>query len=206
MKTRFLRAQKAGALNHALDILRHQGVVAFPTDTVYGLAALAFDAQGVDRLYTVKGRDHRKAIAILIANQGSLNRVAARILPGTNKLARAFWPGPLTVILPRHPDVPDSVSRDATIAVRVPDHPIALALLERAGPLAVTSANLSGADSAVTAEEVMAQLDGRIDIVLDGGRSPGGKPSTVLDCTGKRPTILREGPISLEAIEQALAA
>jgi len=204
MRTRILPAHKAGALKYALDVLRQHGVVAFPTDTVYGLGALAFDPPGIDMLYTVKGRDHKKAIAILLAGLDQLERVAARKVDEIEDLVRAFWPGPLTVILPRHPDVPPEVSAGATIAVRIPDHPLALALLERAGPLAVTSANHSGADNSVTAAEVLAQLGGRIDLILDGGRSPGGQPSTVLDCTGKRPVILREGPISLADIERAL--
>ena len=206
MKTKILPASDPQALRHASDILQRHGVVAFPTDTVYGLGAGAFDEAGVDRLYSVKGRDQTKAIAILLADLEQLYRVLAE--PSTDMLqfARAFWPGPLTLVLRRHPSIPDIVSPDSTLGVRIPDHPVARALLRFVGPLATTSANLSGGENATTAEGVLAQLDGRIDLLLDGGQSPGGQPSTVLDLSGAAPKIVREGPIRLSQIKQALQA
>ncbi len=115
-----------------------------------------------------------------------------------------FWPGPLTLVVPKHPDLPAELSLHATIGVRMPDHPVALALLRVTGPLAVTSANRSGEASSVTAQEVVAQLGGRIELILDGGQTPGRISSTVVDCSGHAPVILRQGPISLEDLLQAL--
>ena len=116
------------------------------------------------------------------------------------KLAERFWPGPLTVVLPKHIGLPDSVSATNTVGVRVPDHSVARSVLRASGPMAVTSANLSGQPSPSTAEEVFAQLNGRISLIIDGGKTPGGVPSTVVDCTGLQPIIVRQGPISLNQI------
>ena len=120
------------------------------------------------------------------------------------QLAERFWPGPLTLVVPRHPALPANLSNLPTIGVRMPDHPLALALMRRTGPLAVTSANRSGAENAVTAQQVYAQLGGRIELILDGGQTPGGLPSTVVDCTGAEAVILRLGPISAADLQQAL--
>jgi L-threonylcarbamoyladenylate synthase len=119
-------------------------------------------------------------------------------------LAAHFWPGPLTLVIPKHPDLPEAVSATSTVGVRVPDHAAARALLQASGPLAATSANLSGQPSPSTAEEVRAQLGGRIPLILDGGRTPGGVPSTVVDCLGAEPKVLREGPISSQEIFKSL--
>jgi len=110
----------------------------------------------------------------------------------------------LTLVVPRHPNMPENISMLATIGVRMPDHPLAIELLKRAGPLAVTSANLSGAADSSSVEEVLAQLGGRIPLILNGGRTAGGQPSTVVDCTGPEPVILRQGPVTLEQIQAAL--
>ncbi|RPJ22421.1 MAG: Sua5/YciO/YrdC/YwlC family protein, partial [Chloroflexi bacterium] len=115
-----------------------------------------------------------------------------------------FWPGPLTVLVPKRSDLPESVSATSTVGVRVPDHAVARALLRAAGPLAVTSANISGSQSPVIAQEVYKQLGGRIPLIIDGGRTPGGIPSTLVDCTIPELQILREGPISLEELRSAL--
>lgn len=122
------------------------------------------------------------------------------------QLAKRFWPGPLTIIVPRHPDLPDILSPKRAIGVRMPDHPVAIRLLQLTGPLAVTSANLSGKENTTTVEEVLAQLDSRVHLVLDGGKTPGGLPSTVIDCTGSELEILRQGPISKEEIESYLSS
>jgi L-threonylcarbamoyladenylate synthase len=205
MKTEVLRADHPVALRHAADILQNGGLVAFPTDTVYGLAALPFQSEFVERLYSAKGRSSERAIAILLGDISQLTRVAQGLTPEAMNLAKRFWPGPLTLIVPRLPEVPEMVSPYPTIGVRIPDHPVALALLRQVGPLAVTSANLSGQENANTAEEVLRQLQGRIHLILDGGTTPGGVPSTVADVTGKELTILRQGPISLEEIRLVLA-
>lgn len=195
MKTDILRADHPVAIKHALDVLNHGGVIAFPTDTVYGLAALAFDEASVETLYVVKGRNSTRAIAILIGEMHHLSRIVSKIPPIAEKLARKFWPGPLTLIVPGNPGLPPNLSPTANIGVRMPDHPVALNLLRQSGPLAVTSANQSGAENATTAKEVLRQLGGKIHLILDGGTAPGGVPSTVVDCSGPELKILREGPI-----------
>ena len=205
MQTEIVPAGEAGAAERAARVLQTGGLVAFPTDTVYGVGAPVFAADSVLRLYEVKGRSSEKAIAVLVAKAADLERVAARLTPSARKLAQRFWPGPLTLVVPKHPALPEAVSALPTVGIRQPDHPVAQRLLTLAGPLAVTSANLSGQPSPVSAQQVMAQLGGRIDVVLDGGQTPGGVASTVVDCTAERPVIVRAGPISLAEIEAALA-
>jgi len=200
-----MRADRPLALRHAADVLQHGGLVAFPTDTVYGLAALPFQAETVERLYIVKARNSERAIAVLLGDISQLNKVAGQLSPTALRLAERFWPGPLTLVVPRLPTLPEILSANPTIGVRIPDHPVALALLKLTGPLAVTSANLSGKENASTAKEVLAQLGGRFHLILDGGQTPGGMPSTVIDCTKPGLTILREGPIRLKELQAALA-
>lgn len=205
MKTEILRAEHPIALKHALDILQHGGLVAFPTDTVYGLGALPFQSETVERLYIAKGRNTERAIAVLLGDASQLSQVAAKISPMAHKFAEHFWPGPLTLIVTRQPTLPSVISPNQTLGVRIPDHSITLKLLKMTGPLAVTSANLSGQGNTTTAQEVFAQLGGRIHLIIDGGRAPGGVPSTVVDCTSPEPVIIREGPISLEQMYATLA-
>lgn len=204
METTLLTLSEPNALDHAADVLRHGGVVAFPTDTVYGLGALAFEEEGIMRLYLIKGRNHTKAIAVLIGDISDLPKVAAEPSPTAMKLAETFWPGPLTLVLPRHPNLPEMLSPSPTIGVRLPDHDDARALLNLVGPLAVTSANLSTKPSSVTAQDVIEQLNGRVHLTLDGGPSPGGIPSTVVDCTGDDIDILRPGPLGEAELRAAL--
>src|SRR3990172_7703006 len=134
MKTEILRADHPVALTHAVDVLKNGGLVVFPTDTVYGLAALPDTTECVERLYTVKGRNSTRAIAVLIGNPEELDRVSISSTETALRLAKRFWPGPLTLIVPRHPSLPDALSPQPTIGVRMPDHPVALALLPYAGP------------------------------------------------------------------------
>jgi L-threonylcarbamoyladenylate synthase len=204
MKTEILSADYPVALRHAVDILNNGGTVAFPTDTVYGLAALPFYQEYVERLYRIKGRNSSRAIAVLIGEISQLDRIAQSPNQTALRLADRFWPGPLTLIVPRNPELPEALSPTPAIGVRLPDHPVALDLLRLAGPLAVTSANLSGHQNTNTAQEVLEQLGGRIHLVIDGRRTPGGVPSTVVDCTQLQPVILRPGPISLSEIRSAL--
>jgi L-threonylcarbamoyladenylate synthase len=204
MKTKVLSIKDTHALRHAKDVLCNGGVVAFPTDTVYGLGAAIFSKEGIDRLYTIKGRHHTKAIAVLLSSIEKLHKVTPSPGEIAERLANEFWPGPLTLILPRNPKILKALSPLPTIGVRVPNHKVALELLRLSGPLGVTSANLSGLENTTTAREVLDQLDGRVHLVLDGGRTPGGRPSTVVDCTTPEPTILREGPITKTQIITAL--
>ena len=204
MKTDLLSTEQPDAIDRALAILKRGGLVAIPTDTVYGLAALAVDSDAIGRIYEVKGRSENKAIAILIGEISQLNLVAASLNEAASRLAAFFWPGALTLVLPRHPSLPTNLSPQPTIGVRMPDHAFARRLLARAGPLATTSANISGGPNPRNAQEVLAQLDGRIELVLDGGDTPVGVPSTVVDCTGESIIILRQGAIVPERLWQVL--
>lgn len=206
MKTDLIRSDNPVVLQHALDVLSNGGLIAFPTDTVYGLASLPSKTEYIERLYIAKGRESTRAIAILLSSADELENISNMPSDAALKLADKFWPGPITLIVPRHPDLPNILSPDQTIGVRVPDHDIALELLRMTGPLGVTSANISGHENTQTAEEVMEQLDGRVHLVIDGGKSPGGVPSTVVDCTSPDPTILRPGPIKIDQINMVIAA
>lgn len=194
----------ASEISRALEILRKGGIVAFPTDTVYGLGALAFDNAAIESIYTAKDRPLEKAIPILIGDLSDLDRIGSDIPEMALRFAERFWPGPLTCVIPKKSTLPPAVSATSTVAVRIPNHPDALALLRAAGPMAVTSANISGAQNPLTAQDVYEQLQGRIPIILDGGKTPGGIPSTLVDCTGEKPVILREGPITLENLISTL--
>jgi len=207
MKTEVLRAVAKAAIERAAQILKDGGLVAFPTDTVYGVGAHGFSSEAIERLYIAKERPREKAIPLLIARREDLFLVSRDVPEIAWRLIERFWPGGLTLVLPKAPGLPDvlCVSGDS-VAVRMPDHPIALALIEAAGvPLATTSANISGHPSPVMAEEVQQELGGRIELILDGGRCPGGISSTVLDLTMEPPTILRLGPVSREEIEELLS-
>lgn len=204
MRTVILPAASEDTIPRALAVLRAGGLVAFPTDTVYGVGAPAFDGKAIDSIYTVKDRLAEKAIPVLISDMSELDQVAIDISEVALKLASRFWPGPLTILVPKRADLPESVSAASTVGVRVPDHEIARALLRAAGPMAVTSANMSGAQSPVSAQEVYEQLAGRIPLIIDGGRTPGGVPSTLVDCTTPELKILREGPIQREDLLAAL--
>ncbi len=190
------------SLTRAVEILRAGGLVAFPTDTVYGIAAAAFSEDAVERLFQAKIRDRGKAIPLLLSRTSQLRDVARNIPSAAWRLADAFWPGGLSIVLEKSPRIPDVVTAGGpTVAVRVPDHPLALRLIDLAGvPLAATSANLSGQPSPVTADEVERSLGRAADLLLDGGPCPGGIASTVIDVTVSPPGILRQGPIRWEDI------
>ena len=205
MKTQVLSANSLQAIPTALQVLGVGGLVAFPTDTVYGVGTLAFDGPGVESIYAAKDRPNEKAIPVLLGNVSELDNVASHIPDMALRLASRFWPGPLTLVVPKNPALPESVSANDTVGARIPDNTIALNLLRSAGPMAVTSANISGGKNPTTAEEVFAQLNGRIELILDGGRTAGGVASTIVDCTQVEPVVLRVGPISLEEINSVLS-
>ncbi len=204
---RLLPASDPATIPLAAEALRCGAVVAFPTDTVYGLGAAVFREEAVQALYEIKGRPEGKAIPLLLASAGDLPRVALCVPPGAERLVRRYWPGPLTLVLPARPEIPAVVRAGGpTVAVRVPDHPVARALIEAVGtPLATTSANRSGAPEALTAHEVIEQLGDGVTWVIDGGRSPGGIPSTVIDLTVDPPVIRRQGAIAGEELLAQLA-
>jgi L-threonylcarbamoyladenylate synthase len=197
MTTEILTASQATSLERAAGLLRAGQLVAFPTDTVYGVGAPAFDATSIAAIYVAKQRPPEKAIPVLMADEDDLPLVAAAVPDMARKLIACFWPGGLTLVLLKRPDVPEIVSGDMTVAVRIPDFHLARALMRLTGPLAATSANRSGQPSSITASDVMTQLGGRIAAVLDGGPCPGGIPSTVVDCVSSPPRVVREGAVSL---------
>ena len=188
-------------------MLRRGGVVAFPTDTVYGLGANIFLPRAVERVFELKGRSRRQAMPVLVR---SLEQAAglASLPPQAVALADRFWPGGLTLVLVALEAAPELVTAGSgKIAVRLPHHPIPLALIEGLGaPITGTSANPSGHPPARTAEEVKERMREGVDLVLEGGPPPGGRESTVVDLTGKAPLVLREGAIPQEEIEKCLGA
>ncbi len=198
------RAVGDEAIAQAAELLGAGQLVAFPTETVYGLGARADDAVAVGRIYAVKGRPADKALSVLVPDVMIARRAAAHWPASAERLARAFWPGPLTLVVQRAGLVVDEVvAGGPTVALRVPDHPTALDLLRRCPfPIAAPSANRSGKPPATSAEEVLAGFAGRIPMVLDGGRSPARTASTVVDLTQSERggVILRAGVITAEAL------
>jgi L-threonylcarbamoyladenylate synthase len=190
----------------AAVILRAGGTVAFPTETVYGLGADAFAPAALRAVFTAKGRPGDNPLIVHIAHLGQLAEVAGPPSASAALLIERFFPGPLTVILPRHPALPDEVTAGLeTVGVRMPAHPVARAFLDACGrPVAAPSANQSGRPSPTTWQAVYADLNGRIDCLLRGGRSQAGLESTVVDCTGAVPYVLRAGVIPLEALQAVL--
>jgi len=199
-ETRIMCLDQKQSLSTAAGIIQAGGVIAFPTDTVYGIGASAFDHTAIEKLYRVKERTQEKAIPILAADLSGLAGITPPPGEMVLSLMEKFWPGALTLILPLLPGLPANLSQTKTIGVRIPDHDFTRELLRQTGPLAATSANLSGQESALTADEVLINLGGKVDLILDGGISPGGVASTVLDCTKAEPLILRTGPVTLEEI------
>lgn len=188
----------------AAEVIRTGGLVAFPTETVYGLGADATDSAAVSRIFAAKARPPSDPVIVHIAAVEQMAFVALDVPEIAWTLARVFWPGPLTLILQRGAPIPANVSAGrATVAVRMPSHPIARALIQAAGtPIAAPSANTFSRPSATTAQHVLADLNGRVDIVLDGGPTPVGLESTIVDLTGPVATILRPGGITIEALRQ----
>ena len=181
----------------AIAILKKGGIVAFPTDTVYGLGADPLNEQAVDRIYKVKKRPPNLPLPLLLAEKSDLLKVASVVPEIAWQLVERFLPGGLTLVLRKSSWVPGSVTAGGdTVAVRIPDHPVPIALIRGLGtPIVGTSANISGRPSPVTAEQVREQLGDKVDFIIDGGRCPGGTESTVLDVSSKVPALIREGGI-----------
>lgn len=186
-------------------LLRAGGLVAFPTETVYGLGASALDEKAVSRVFAAKGRPADNPLIVHVAAPDEISRVAASVSPLARRLVDQYWPGPLTVVLDARPEVPRATTGGlGTVAVRMPAHVVSLELLRDAGvPIAAPSANRSGRPSPTTAADVVDDLGGAIDLVLDGGRSPVGIESTVVDARGTAPVVLREGAVTREDLGEA---
>ena len=194
------------AIEKAGEILRAGEVVAIPTETVYGLAANAYDGNAVSKIFKAKGRPQDNPLIVHIAKVETLSDLVAEVPEAAKKLAAAFWPGPLTMILPKSEKIPDAVSAGLpTVAVRMPSHPVAHAVIEAAGvPLAAPSANLSGSPSPTNAKYVLDDMHDRIPLILDGGSSAVGVESTVITLATARPRVLRPGGITVEQLRALL--
>ena len=190
----------------AVDVLGNGGVAAIPTDTLYGLAACAFDESATLKVYELKGRPDGMALPLLLSDAEDARQCAVEVPEKAWPLMERFWPGALTLVLRKSAAVPDVVTAGLdTVALRVPDHPVARAIAEGLGaPITGTSANLSGRPGLTSAAAVRAEFGDAIDFVLDGGDAPGGVASTILDLSGDEPRVLREGAVSWEDIECVL--
>lgn len=207
MRAPILRNEPA-AIARAAAVLRRGGLVVFPTETVYGLGARAFDAAAARRVYAAKGRPSDNPLIVHALDDAMVARVAARLTPLARRLMRAFWPGPLTLVLDKADAVPLAVTAGkATVAVRRPAHPAARALLRALGePIAAPSANRSGRPSPTTAAHAARDLGARVALILDGGPCAEGLESAIVDARGRRPVLLRPGTIPAAAIERAAGA
>jgi tRNA threonylcarbamoyl adenosine modification protein (Sua5/YciO/YrdC/YwlC family) len=180
-------------------------LVAFPTDTVYGVACDPYNIEAIERLYAAKGRMREKAIPLLLSSASRCSEIAGRLPEGATRLGSAFWPGALTLVVPRAANLPAELGGGDTIAVRVPDHAELRAFIESCGgALATSSANLSGRSDAVRAEQAAEYLGDSVKVIIDGGTTRGGVPSTVVNCVVDPPAILREGAIDRKRIEATL--
>ncbi len=206
MLTRTVTTNDPQALELALQTLRRGGMVVFPTDTLYGLSCDPTNPAALNAIYAAKNRPTLKAIPVLIGETTQLQELVAALPPQAERLIQRYWPGPLTLVLPKNSALPTELTPYPGLALRMPNHPFARALLQKTGPLAVTSANISERENPQDAGEVRAQLEGRVDLILDGGKLRGGMASTIIDCMGAEPKLLREGPIAFEDILTLWAA
>lgn len=190
-------------IKKGVDILKRSGVIAFPTDTVYGLGAGIFSESAVKRLFRIKKRPYGMALPVLVADVTQMKQVSTKLPMLACRLVERFLPGALTLILPKSKEVPDIVTGGGkTVAVRIPDHPVPIALIKGLGePIIGTSANRSGDRSSTTALEVKESLGDSVDYIIDGGESSGVKESTIVDFSGDKPKLVREGAISRSEIE-----
>lgn len=199
-----LSEQIALQIDRATEIIKAGGIVAFPTDTVYGLGADAFNSKATERVYKVKQRSHRLPLPILLADATQVAAVVDSVSEIAQILMRYFWPGGLTLVLPKATSLSDSITAGGNkVAIRIPNHIVPCTIIRRLGiPIIGTSANISDRPSAVTAQEVKAQLGSEIDLIIDGGDCPGGLESTVVDVTGETPVVLRRGIIPEDEVKR----
>lgn len=201
MKTEYLHVEDPHTIERAVQLLATGRLVAFPTDTLYGIGADPFSEAAVEALYRAKERPLKKGIPILLADLSDLDKVAHDVPALANNLLRRFWPGPLTLIVPRRRALPANISPNENVAVRIPDHDVARAIIRAAGgALATTSANRSGEQPARDAEEALQALKGLVSAVIDGGPVAVGVASTIVDCTVDPPLIVRQGSLSAKTL------
>lgn len=203
IRTRLLRVDprqpQPVALREAAGILSGGGLVAFPTETFYGLGANALDPEAVRRVYTVKGRSELKPLLVLVDSVQMAESLVTEVSTAAWSLVTKYWPGPLTLVFKAIPGLPgDLTAGTGTIGIRMPSHPVTFGLVRAAGfPVTAPSANLSGQEPPTTSAEVQQALDGEIDLILDGGPTKGGLPSTILDATVSPPRVIREGALEI---------
>ncbi len=206
MKTLYLNADDEGAISQASEILKNGGLVAIPTETVYGLAANALDGEAVSRIFIAKGRPQDNPLIVHIAEIAEMEKLVERVDERAYNLAERFWPGPLTVIMKKSPLIPKEVSAGLeTVAIRMPSHPVAREIIKKSGlPLAAPSANASGKPSPTTAQHVIDDLEGKIDAIVDGGECTVGVESTVITLETDPPTLLRPGGVTPRELKEVL--
>ena len=201
-----VESQREAGLSEATRTVQRGRLVVLPTDTVYGVGCDAFDEDAVERLLEAKGRGRDMPPPVLVSAKTTLEAIAIDVPAWARTLVDELWPGPLTLVLRQQPSLQwDLGETRGTVAVRMPDHEAALELLSRTGPMAVSSANLSGHPAATTAEEAEVMLGDAVRVILDGGQSPDAVPSTIVDCTGPQGRILRRGAIPVERLNEVLA-
>jgi tRNA threonylcarbamoyl adenosine modification protein (Sua5/YciO/YrdC/YwlC family) len=201
-----VETQRDEGLQEATRTVQRGRLVVLPTDTVYGVGCDAFDEDAVQRLLDAKGRGREMPPPVLVSAKTTLEALAVDIPDWARALVDELWPGPLTVVLRQQPSLQwDLGETRGTVAVRMPDHEVALDLLSRTGPLAVSSANLSGHPAATTADEAEAMLGDQVRVILDGGPTAGGVASTIVDCTGEHGRVLRPGGVPLERLNEVVA-
>lgn len=208
MKTRILKidpdAVKPGTIREIAQVLSRDGVIVYPTDTFYGLGANCFCQKALQRIFEIKKRPGFKGLPVLVSDLEMARGMAAELPPVFQALASRFWPGPLTLVLKAASHLPaELVGPGRTIGVRLPAVAWLQALIRETGvALVTTSANISGEKEIDTAEEVICAFKGKVDLIVDGGRTPGGKPSTVIDLTGEKPVLIREGVLGKKELEK----
>jgi len=197
--------QRSRGIASAAAAVKNGGVVVLPTDTVYGIGADAFDSSAVAALLSAKGRGRDMPVGVLVGSWHTIDGLALMVPQSTRDLIRAFWPGALSLVVRQAPSLQwDLGDARGTVMLRIPVHPVAIELLREVGPMAVSSANVSGRPSAVDAGEARSQLGDLVDVYLDAGPAAQQAASTILDLTGPEPRILRSGPVSAEGIAAVL--
>jgi L-threonylcarbamoyladenylate synthase len=197
--------EREAAIEAASLAVQRGELVVLPTDTVYGIGADAFDPQAVRALLAAKGRGREMPPPVLVSSATTLDALATKVPGYARALVEAFWPGPLTLVCHQQTSLQwDIGDTRGTVAVRMPDHPVALEILERTGPLAVSSANLTGLPAATEADQAVEMLGEHVAVVVDAGTSPGGQASTIVDCTGPQGRVLRQGALGIWTLNAAL--
>lgn len=197
--------QRATGLTSAISAVKGGGLVVLPTDTVYGIGADAFNSEAVAALLAAKNRGRDMPVGVLVGSWHTIDGLVYAVPPAARELIQAFWPGALSLVVRHAPSLHwDLGDANGTVMLRMPLQPVAIELLREVGPMAVSSANISGSPAAVTAADAQAQLGARVEVYLDGGPSPQGAASTIVDVSGPQPRVLREGPVSVADVARVL--